>query len=394
MGRTTYAEISSWTQPSFGREAVCVIEESAETVIGPAWSSEPWGSSGFNLPEFRGGRLGAYRLIERVGRGRQADVWRAVRGESGVEEVALKVLPASARDPRRRAQLRHEADRGRRLVGASLLPTYEFGEVDGAVFMAMPLIVGCTLADILGQRRAFDEGRSCFGFHRMALADRSTYTDEVVSVLARVARAASRAHEGQVVHRDIKPGNILVRRDQADGVFLCDFGLARDLDVATAKQLRDGAGSPLYMAPERLLKRPADEVRGDVYALGVTLFEALTLSPPVVLPDDLPRALWVSFLASASPRLPSSVWPEIPEALETTIVRAMEHDPVRRHPTAAHFADDLENYLASHAPDRAHQLRKVHEMHPFQAPQCTLRGCPVLRTPLARPLPSWERARW
>ena len=233
------------------------------------------------------------------------------------------MLPASARDPRRRAQLKHEAERGTRLVGPSLLPTYEFGEADGAVFMAMPLVVGCTLAEILNQRRAIREGRaSPDPAHRLADADDGTYTRDVVAMLARIARAAAGAHDARVAHRDIKPGNVLVRRDHAEGVYLCDFGLARDLDVATPRQLRDGAGSPQYMAPERLLRQPADEVRGDVYALGITLSEALTLAPPVDVPEDMPAVLWASFLAAASPRRPSALWPTIPAALETTILRA------------------------------------------------------------------------
>ena len=240
--------------------------------------------------------------------------------------------PASARDPRRRAQLRHEAERGTRLVGPSLLTTYEFGEADGAVFMAMPLVVGCTLAEVLAQRRAYRDGRSAHGAHRLAVADDRSYARDVVALLARVARAAAGAHAGRVVHRDIKPGNILVRRDHAEGVYLCDFGLARDLDVATPGQLRDGAGSPLYMAPERLLKRPADEVRGDVYALGVTLFEALTLAPPVEVPDDLPPPLWARSSPPPSPRRPSSLWPAIPSALESTILRSISRDPAPTPP--------------------------------------------------------------
>ena len=100
------------------------------------------------------------------------------------------------------------------------------------------------------------------------------------------------------------------------------------------------------MAPERLLKLPADEVRGDVYALGITLLEALTLSPPVEVPEDLPPSLWASFLAAASPRRPSSLWPAIPSPLESAILRSTSRDPGRRHPTAGHFADDLERYLS------------------------------------------------
>lgn len=361
MARTPYAVVSSWAASARGHM------ESTETAEGPSWSLDPWGSAETveavdaveELVELRSGRLGRYRLIERVGRGRQADVWRADRDGSDSGSVALKVLPASAGDPRRRAMLRHEAERGRRLVGPSLLPTYEFGEADGALFMAMPLVVGCTLADVLSQRRARRHGRTAPGAHRLALADDRAYARDVVRLVARVARAAAGAHAHRVAHRDIKPGNILVRHDHdhAEGVYLCDFGLARDLDVATPRQLRDGAGSPMYMAPERLLKRPADEVLGDVYALGVTLFESLTLAPPVALPAGLPQPLWAAYLAAASPRLPSSLEPEIPEALEAAILRATAHDPSRRHPSAGQFADDLERALDDHTPGRAYRRR-------------------------------------
>ena len=154
--------------------------------------------------------------------------------------------------------------------------------------------------------------------------------------------------------------NILVRRDLASdaasaprsdatigrnsgpGVFLCDFGLARDLDIATPCQLRDGAGSPLYMAPERLMRHPADEFRCDVFALGVTLFESLTLTPPVEVPPELPSTQWAAYLIATEPRRAGAVRPDLPEAVEDVIHRAMHRNPARRHPTAARFAVDLE----------------------------------------------------
>lgn len=293
------------------------------------------------------GRLGSYRLMDRIGRGRQADVWRAIGDRDVAGEVALKVLPATAsgRDPRRRAQLRREAERGARLAGPSLLPIYEYGEADGAAFLAMPLVIGCTLAAVIAQR--FDDrvGRDVPEAHRLASAPEPLYVREIVILMASVARAAHEAHLGLVVHRDIKPGNILVRSDHAAGVYLCDFGLARDLDVATPRQLRDGAGSPLYMAPERLLMHPADEVRCDVFALGVTLCESLTLAPPIEVPSNLRRDQWAGFLARAQPRRPSVVMPTIPAALEATILRALARDPEVRHPTAAAFAEELERFL-------------------------------------------------
>jgi serine/threonine-protein kinase len=277
-------------------------------------------------------------------------VWRARALDEPGGEVALKVLPDTelGRDPRRRAQLRHEAERGARLDSPHLLPTYEFGEADGAAYMAMPLVVGCSLADVIERRReatgdAPDRDRS--EVHDLALAPEPVYVRDVVTILTRVARAAHQAHLGLVVHRDIKPGNVLLYRDHARGVFLCDFGLARDLDVATPAQLRDGAGSPLYMAPERLLKRPADEVRCDVFALGVTLFEALTLVPPVPVPEGMPRDLWPRFLASAAHRRPSRLMPTMPAPLEAAILRATARDPAARHATAAELARELEAFL-------------------------------------------------
>lgn len=294
--------------------------------------------------------IGRYRLLERIGRGRQADVWRALQTNPIVEEVALKVLNSTAGDPRRRAQLRREAERGARMDDPSLLPTYEYGEAQGTVFMAMPLIEGCTLAAIIGQRKSYEEGQPRPESHRLATASDADYSREIVGIIAKVARAAAEAHQSGIAHRDIKPGNILMRKDHRDGVFLCDFGLGRDLDVATPAQLRDGAGSPLYMAPERLMRRTADEIRGDVFALGVTLFEAVTLAPPLVVPPDLARALWAVYLTTTPARKPSDLWPAIPRPLEEIILRATARDPLRRYPTASHLADDLEQIFDGAAP--------------------------------------------
>ena len=182
--------------------------------------------------------------------------------------------------------------------------------------------------------------------HPLADAPPATYLRGVVQIVARIARTLDHVHTARVVHRDIKPANILLDRNRADGVFLCDFGLGRDLDVATPEQLRDGAGTPLYMAPERLLRLCADEILCDVYALGATLYEAVTLVPPVQVPESLPWPAWTSYLATTKPARPSSVRPSIPDALEAIILRSMAHDPQFRHPNAARLADDLEQFLA------------------------------------------------
>jgi serine/threonine-protein kinase len=311
--------------------------QSASGVDGP-WSGRP---------SVAGRRLGRFWLVERLGRGCQGDVWKAIQVEPFIESVALKILTrALARDPKRRAQFRREAERGARLAGPSLLPTYEYGEVDGIVYMAMPLVNGCSLRDVVTYRRNPRSPRLPGRLHPLAFEPDAGYVRGVARLFGRVARALDDVHAAQVAHRDIKPSNILLDCGPDDGVFLCDFGLARDLDVATPAQLCDGAGTPLYMPPERLLRSPADEVRCDIYALGATLFEALTLVPAFQIPEDLPWTDWAAFLALAEPPKPGALRGGIPVDLEGIVVRAMDRDPRRRHATAARLADDLDQFLA------------------------------------------------
>jgi serine/threonine-protein kinase len=129
------------------------------------------------------------------------------------------------------------------------------------------------------------------------------------------------------------------------GVYHRDFGLARDLDVAKPHQLRDGAGSPLYMAPERLLRHAADEVRCDVYALGITLCEILTLEQPFSVPRSLKREHWPTFLATADPMHPRTMRPDLSPSLERAILRATARNPSYRYGAAAKLAEDLERFL-------------------------------------------------
>jgi serine/threonine-protein kinase len=254
------------------------------------------------------------------------------------------------------AQVRREAERRARLAVPSVLPTSEFGEADGIVFMAMPLVDGCSLGEIVSWRRreGARAGDRPAPRHPLADASAASYRRGVVEVLTKVARTLDHVHASLVVHRDIKPANILLDRHQTEGVFLCDFGLARDLDVATPEQLRDGAGTPLYMAPERLLRLIADEILCDVYALGATMYEAVTLVPPVQIPESLPWPAWTSYLATTMPARPRAVAPDIPAALEAIILRCMAHEPERRYPSAAQVASDLESFLARGLEDGRH----------------------------------------
>ncbi|WP_165067341.1 serine/threonine-protein kinase [Paludisphaera rhizosphaerae] len=292
-------------------------------------------------------RIGEYRLIARLGRGAQGEVWKAVRGAGRHRVVALKILnPGLSIHHRRLAQFRREAERGARLVGPSLLQVVDAGEADGFFFMAMPFIEAVTLHDVIRERRIRRQGDPVEPLHPIVDLDDARYYVEAARTIARSSRALDRIHVHRIVHRDVKPANILLERRSPFGVFLCDLGLGRDLDQATREQMRDGAGTPMYMAPERLRKDPADEILSDVYSMGATLFEALTLGRQFEPIRDVPLPALAPMLAKASPRTPRAVDPNLPACFEPVILRAVAPEPQDRYQSAGALADALDNAAA------------------------------------------------
>jgi serine/threonine-protein kinase len=291
--------------------------------------------------------LGPYRLLDWLGRGAQGEVWKALRLEPVQELVALKVLkPGSARNAARMAQFRREAERGLRLVGPSLLTIHELREWDGYHFMTMPFVECTPLRDVIRCRYIYLSGDDTPTPHRFVTLDETEYLIAMTRTLSAAARALACVHDQRVVHRDIKPANILLDNRRLGEVYLCDFGLGRDLDFATADQMRDGAGTPLYMAPERLLRSLAIEVKCDIYSLGVTLYEALTLQRPFRVPRHVSVAGVAPYLAKAEPRPPRLVDHRFPEELETIIMKAMAREPADRYDSARELAADIERFIA------------------------------------------------
>jgi eukaryotic-like serine/threonine-protein kinase len=295
-------------------------------------------------------RFGPFRLIRRLGRGAQGDVWKARRQEPFLDFVALKVLsPALAKLPNRRAQFRREAQRGTRLAGPSLLQVFDFGEFDGFPYMVMPFVEGTTLQQVIQRRQTYLRGEAVDLVHRLIAMDEELYLPTAVRVVSKAARALGLVHACRVAHRDIKPANILLDAHRTCGVYLCDLGLGRDLEFATSEQMRDGAGTPMYMAPERLLKAPADEILCDLYSLGVTLFETLTLDRPFDPPGgELPLGVLSAQLARAEPKKPRKLKPDLPADLEAIIVKAMSRNPRDRHQSAQEIAGELDLFLSRH----------------------------------------------
>lgn len=343
---------------------VTYIVGTAATQIGLSVSIDPVleqrpsraGSSGRFIDDslHAGRRIGPFTLISRLGQGAQGDVWKAAREGLDGEIIALKMLhPSQAKQGRRLAQFRREAERGARLAGPSLLRVFDSGEIDGYLYMAMPFVEGVSLHEVIRSRQAFVSGSEVAPLHPLITCNSDEYLVDMTRLLAHASRALDVVHVNRIVHRDIKPANILLDCNRPRNVYLCDLGLGRDLEVATTEQMRDGAGTPMYMSPERLLRAPADEIRSDVYSMGVTLFESLTLGRPFEDPEGIPLSALSAFLARARPRSPRTVAPRLPHSLEAIILRAMARNAADRFATAGELAADLDRWVESTAPDEA-----------------------------------------
>jgi serine/threonine-protein kinase len=299
-------------------------------------------------------RLGYYRLIEPLGGGCQAQVWRALQVGPIVADVALKLLsPEQARIPGWKSQFHREAQWGAQLSSPWLLPTYEFGASAGYLYFAMPLVEGDSLADIIARRQR--RGNRCLtsGRHWVDRLEPMEYVRQIVAIIERVARGAAAAHASGVVHCDIKPANILVDRQSSEGVYLVDFGLGRDLDDPLAAPLADSNGTPLYMAPERFLGQTAHDRLCDIYSLGITLSEAVSLMPPFSVPESVPSVDWAAYLALKTPRRARDEVPGVSPTLERLIHRATSRIPTERHPSMTALAEDLNGLFRAEVRDHA-----------------------------------------
>ncbi len=281
-----------------------------------------------------GGRLGAYRLLREIGRGGQGVVYLA-EDERLRRRVALKVLASSwtTLSSERSMRLDREAATLARLDHPGLCTVYEAGVSDdgagrGAAFLAMRYVEGETLA----RRIAAARERGAPPSDRAAIED-------AASRVERVARALHVAHEAGILHRDVKPANVMVT--PSGEPVLLDFGLARDeaSDLPTLTRADDQLGTPAYMAPEQLdPRRGAVGARADVFALGVTLYESLTLRRPFEGPT---RDAVVRATLDEEPLDARRVNARIPRDLAVVVATALEKDPARRYATALDLADDL-----------------------------------------------------
>ncbi|MCJ7796140.1 MAG: serine/threonine protein kinase, partial [Thermoleophilia bacterium] len=272
--------------------------------------------------------FGRYILIEQLGRGGMATVFRA-RDPEFDRDVALKVLPEELlQDPEFRARFQREARAIARLEHPAIVPVYDIGEEQGQPFLVMRFMPGGTL----GQR----------------LAKGPLPPAECVALLGRMGSALDEAHRHGMVHRDIKPGNILF--DSYDKPHLADFGIVKLSQAATTLTGTGMIGTPAYMSPEQSEGRSDVGPATDIYALGVVLFQMLTGCLPYEA--DTPVGLALKHIKEPVPRL-REFNPKVPAALQAVIDRAMAKKPEDRFPTAGDLAQALEAVVSPTRPAAA-----------------------------------------
>jgi serine/threonine protein kinase len=252
--------------------------------------------------------------------------------------VALKVLPpALGHDVRLKARFQREAEAAGRLRHPGIVPVISFGDVAGTPFFAMELVEGRSLARVLAElREGRDGGVPPAGEPRRRWA---------LGIAIAMAEALAYAHAHGIVHRDVKPGNILL--DASGTPRLSDFGLAQDLGMEGLTQSGESFGSPRYMSPEQAFRRklPVDQ-RSDIYSLGVTLYEMLTLRYPY---EGATSVEYMHELAQGRVVLPRKADAAISVALESVLLRAMAKEPKERYADASAFAEDLKSVLERRA---------------------------------------------
>jgi serine/threonine-protein kinase len=256
---------------------------------------------------------GRYRLTERIASGGMGDVWRAVDETLG-RDVAVKVLrPDTADDSGFAERFRAEARHMGGLTHPNIGTVHDFGEDDGTAFLVMEFLEGEPLSTIIRDEAPMDPQR-------------------VSDILFQVASALQAAHDAGVIHRDVKPANIVV---DADGYAkLTDFGISRALSEAPLTQTGEVLGTPHYLSPEQAQGQPAGPL-SDVYALAVVGYEMITGERPFAGDSMVTTAL--AHVSSPAPPLPG----DVPEPLRTTVMASLAKDPRQRPESAAEFAEAL-----------------------------------------------------
>ncbi|MBN1313640.1 MAG: serine/threonine protein kinase [Anaerolineae bacterium] len=277
------------------------------------------------MSDLVGRTLGSYKILDEIGHGGMANVYRAKQPSIG-REVAVKVLPSHFLQDRTFVKrFTREVQVIAKLQHPHILPVYDFGEEDGLPYIVMALMTGGTLSDLIRREE------------RLPLP-------EIVRLVEQIAGGLDHAHQKGIVHRDFKPSNVLL--DENNNVYLADFGIAKAIEAVTQITGSGIVGTPAYMAPEAT---KTNKVTGlvDIYALGVTVFELLTGRHPY--PAETPVGVLMAHATEPVPDV-HTYRPDLPKEVQRVVDRAMAKDPATRYQTAGALAADLRAVMAGESP--------------------------------------------
>jgi WD40 repeat protein len=305
--------------------------------------------------------LGDFRIVREIGRGGMGVVYEAEQ-ISLQRRVALKVLPfAAVLDPRRLQRFRTEAMSAAQLHHTNIVPVYSVGCDRGIHYYAMQYVEGSSLDQVLRQLRGVTEAKSNShtsvqtvitpnDFVETAnITNLSTdhelrsprYFRTVAELGIQAAEALECAHQNGITHRDIKPSNLIL--DQQSRLWIADFGLAHAENDENLTLTGELLGTLRYMSPEQIANEQGRvDHRSDIYSLGASLYELLTLQPAFT--ESL-RPTLIRHILEIEPRAPRRLDPSIPPEMETIVVKALEKDPADRYGSAQALADDLRRFL-------------------------------------------------
>jgi eukaryotic-like serine/threonine-protein kinase len=268
------------------------------------------------MGKLEGKMLGAYRVISQVGAGGMATIYKAYQSSMD-RTVALKVLPEYyAQEPQFIERFYQEARTIAKLEHPNILPVYDFGEQGGITYLVMRFLDGGTLQELMDKQH--------IGLHQTA------------DILVQVCAALDYAHRKGIIHRDVKPSNVLIDREGA--VYLSDFGIAKVLEGSSRlTQTGVALGTPAYMSPEQCMGTQVDQ-RSDIYSLGVILYEMAVGYVP--FRADTPMAVLFAHVHEPLP-LPQSINPAVPDAMQNVILKALAKKADDRYQTAAEMGAAL-----------------------------------------------------
>jgi len=275
------------------------------------------------MENLTGKQLGPYQIVDRLGVGGMATVFKAYQPKMD-RYVALKVMDRHFSDnPEFVSRFSQEARLIAKLEHPHILPVYDFGEADGYTYLAMRIVEGGSLSDLLKRHRKLE----------------LTRTSHIIS---QVGQGLDYAHKKGVIHRDFKPGNVLI--DEFENCLLTDFGIAK-LVEATSHLTHTGGilGTPTYISPEQGSGEPIDS-RSDIYSLGVVLYQMVVGVVPYKA--DTPMAVIFKHIHDPLP-LPGQQVPGLPEPVERVILKALAKNPDDRYATAIELVDSLQSAVES-----------------------------------------------